>query len=425
MLDLKYLRNHFDEAKTALSRRSSEAAAALEGIWQLDERRRAAQQEVDTLKNERNLVSKEVGQLKAKGGDASEKIGEMKKVGDQIASLDQMLREVEEALEKKALFIPNIPHPSTPDGTSAADNKQVRQYGEPLKYHFKPKTHWDLGTQLGILDFERAAKISGSGFVCHRGLGARLQRALISFMLDLHTQKHGYQEVSPPYLILEKAMVGTGQLPKFAEDMYALRDDPLYLAPTAEVPVTNLYREEILKFEALPLKLCAYTPCFRREAGSAGKDTRGMIRVHQFDKVELVKITRAEDSYDELEKLVVDAEAVLKALELHYRVLLLCAGDMGFSAAKCYDIEVWCPGVDAYLEVSSCSNFESFQARRMSLRYKDAEGKNQTCHTLNGSGTALARLTIALLETHQQADGTVKIPQALRPYMGGLEVIAV
>ncbi len=423
MLDLKYIRENFDAAKASLKRRSDAAAESLEAIRTSDTRRRALQVEIDALKNQRNVVSKEVGQLKSKGEDASAKISAMKEVGDRIAALEIEMRKVEAELEQKALVIPNFPHASVPDGQVAEKNREVRRHGEAGNYAFKPQAHWDLGPKLGILDFERAAKISGSGFVCHRGAGARLQRGLISFMLDLHTQKHGYLEVSPPYLILEKAMVGTGQLPKFAEDMYALKDDPLYLAPTAEVPVTNLYREEILKNEQLPLKLCAYSPCFRREAGAAGKDTRGMIRVHQFDKVELVKIVRPEESYAELEKLVADAEVVLQMLGLHYRVMLLCAGDMGFCAAKCYDIEVWCPGVGAYLEVSSCSNFESFQARRMDLRYKDANGKNQVCHTLNGSGTALARLTIALLETHQQADGTVVIPPALRSHMGGMERI--
>ncbi len=425
MLDLRYIRENFDAAKTSLKRRSDETAQALDSIKVFDEKRRLLQAQVDELKNQRNVVSKEVGQLKAKGGDASEKIFAMKKVGDEITKLDAALNQLEEDLQKKLLFIPNFPHESVPDGSSAAENKEIRSYGEPSSYSFKPKPHWEIGSDLGILDFERVTRISGSGFVCHWGLGARLQRALIHFMLDIHTQKHGYQEVSPPYLILEKAMIGTGQLPKFAEDMYALKDDPLYLAPTAEVPVTNLYRDEILKMDQLPIQLCAYTPCFRREAGSAGKDTRGMIRVHQFDKVELVKIVKPEESYAELEKLVCHAEAILQALELHYRVVLLCAGDMGFSAAKCYDIEVWCPGVGAYLEVSSCSNFESFQARRMNMRYKDANGKNQICHTLNGSGTALARLTIALLETHQQADGTVRIPLALRSYMNGLEMIQI
>jgi seryl-tRNA synthetase len=423
MLDLKYIRDNFDEAKAALNRRSAEAAASLDQIKVIDERRRQLQAEVDAAKNQRNVVSKEVGQLKSKGVDAADKIASMKELGDGIAKLDADLKQLETDLENQLLYIPNFPNNGVPDGGTAEYNKEVRRHGEQKKFDFKPKAHWDLGPALGILDFERAAKISGSGFVCHRGAGARFQRALIQFMLDLHTQKHGYEEIWPPYLILGKAMVGTGQLPKFAEDMYALKDDPLYLAPTAEVPVTNLYREELLKNEQLPLKLCAYTPCFRREAGAAGKDTRGMIRVHQFDKIELVKIVRAEDSYAELEKLVVDAETVLKTLDLHYRVVMLCAGDMGFSAAKCYDIEVWCPGVGGYLEVSSCSNFEGFQARRMNLRYKDANGKNQTCHTLNGSGTALARLTIALLESYQQADGSILVPQPLQPYMGGMERI--
>ena len=425
MLDLKSIRENFDATKAALARRSAEAAQSLDAIRDLDVRRRAIQTQVDGLKNQRNVVSKEVGQLKARGQDATVKVAAMKEVGDQIGALDHELREIEENLEKKMLFIPNCPHSGAPDGGSASENREVRRYGEPARHAFKVKPHWEIGVALGILDFERAAKISGSGFVCHRGVGARLQRGLINFMPDLHTQKHGYTEVWPPYLILEKAMIGTGQLPKFAEDMYALRDDPLYLAPTAEVPVTNLYRDEILKADQLPMKLCAYTPCFRREAGAAGKDTRGMIRVHQFDKVELVKIVQAGESYDELEKLVVDAEAVLQALELHYRVVALCAGDLGFCAAKCYDLEVWCPGVGAYLEVSSCSNFETFQARRMNLRYKDAQGKNHFCHTLNGSGLALARLTIALLETHQQANGHVRIPTALRPCLGGLEEIGV
>lgn len=423
MLDLKYIRENFEAVKTALRRRSSEEAEALNLIQTLDEQRRILHGKIDSLKNQRNVVSKDVGQLKTKGQDASEKIAAMKEVGDRIATLDAELRQTETELEQKLLFLPNLPHSSVPTGSTPVENREITRYGKPLEYSFKPKPHWEIGPALGILDFERATKISGSGFVCHRGLGARLQRALINFMLDLHTQKHGYQEVWPPYLILEKAMIGTGQLPKFIEDMYAIKDDPLYLTPTAEVPITNLYREEILKIDQLPLKLCAYTPCFRREAGAAGKETRGMIRVHQFDKVELVKIVKPEESYSELEKLLTDAEAVLKALELHYRVMLLCTGDMGFCAAKCYDIEVWCPGIETYLEVSSCSNFESFQARRMNLRYKDATGKNQFCHTLNGSGTALARLYIAMLETHQQTDGSIRIPTALQSYVGGTKQI--
>jgi seryl-tRNA synthetase len=419
MLDLKHLRENFDAAAAALARRSKEAAAALAPLRELDARCRALQAEVDALKNQRNVVSKEVGALKAKKQDASAQIAAMKEVGDRIAALDARLREAEAAREEKLLFVPNLPHASVPDGAGAEGNREVRRWGQPATFDFKPKPHWELGEKLGILDLPRAAKISGSGFTCLRGAGARLQRALLDFMLDLHTKRHGYTEVWPPVLINAKAMTGTGQLPKFAEDMYGLKDDALWLAPTAEVPVTNLYRDEILRADQLPVKMCAWTPCFRREAGSAGKDTRGMIRVHQFDKVELVKITAPDKSYEEHESLVREAEAVLQALGVHYRVMLLCAGDMGFCAAKCYDLEIWCPGVNAWLEVSSCSNFEAFQARRMNLRVKDAEGKNQVAHTLNGSGVAFARLNIALLENGQRADGSIAIPEALRPYMGG------
>jgi seryl-tRNA synthetase len=423
MLDLKHLRENFDTVVAALARRSPEAAASLAPIRDLDARCRALQSEVDALKNQRNVVSKEVGMLKAKKQDASAQIAAMKEVGDRIAALDAQLREAEAAREEKLLFVPNTPHASVPDGAGAEGNREVRRWGEAAKFDFKPKPHWEIGEKLEILDLPRAAKVSGSGFVCLRGAGARLQRALLDYMLDLHTKKHGYTEIWPPVLINAKSITGTGQLPKFAEDMYALKDDALYLAPTAEVPVTNLYRDEILLADQLPLKMCAYTPCFRREAGSAGKDTRGMIRVHQFDKVEMVKITSPETSYEEHESLVHDAEAVLQGLGLHYRVLLLCAGDMGFCAAKCYDIEIWCPGVNAWLEVSSCSNFEAFQARRMNLRVKDAQGKNHVAHTLNGSGVAFARLNIAILENFQRADGSVAIPPALQTYMGGLTEI--
>ncbi|MCC7518514.1 MAG: serine--tRNA ligase [Verrucomicrobiae bacterium] len=423
MLDLKHLRENFDAASTALARRSPEAAAALAPIRDLDARCRALQIEVDALKNHRNVASKEVGARKAKGQDASAQIAAMKEVGERIASLDAQLREAEAAREEKLLFVPNLPHTSVPDGAGAEGNREVRRWGAPAQFDFAPKPHWELGEKLGILDLPRAAKISGSGFACLRGAGARLQRALLDFMLDLHTKQHGYTEVWPPVLINAKAMTGTGQLPKFAEDMYALKDDPLWLAPTAEVPVTNLYRNEILRIDQLPIKMCAWTPCFRREAGAAGKDTRGMIRVHQFDKVELVKIVAPDQSYEEHESLVRDAEAVLQALGLCYRVMLLCAGDLGFCAAKCYDLEIWCPGVNAWLEVSSCSNFEAFQARRMNLRVKDAEGRNAMAHTLNGSGVAFARLNIALLENYQRADGGVVVPEALRPYMDGLAEI--
>jgi len=310
-----------------------------------------------------------------------------------------------------------------PTGKDAADNPEVRRWGHKPEFAFKPKPHWEIGEALDILDFPRAAKISGSGFILYKGAGARLERGLINFLLDLHTREHGYTEVFPPFLINRNAMIGTGQLPKFEEDMYRLRDDELYLAPTAEVPVSNMYREETLRHDQLPIYYCAYTPCFRREAGAAGKETRGMIRVHQFDKVEMVKFTHPDTSYDELEKMAANAEKVLQLLGLHYRVILLCTGDMGFASAKTYDIEVWAPGQDAYLEVSSCSNCEDFQSRRANVRFKDKDGKTKFVHLLNGSGTALARLYVALLETYQQADGSLLLPEILAPYLGGMRKI--
>jgi len=422
MLDIKLIRDNPDAVKAGLSRRDPALGEAVDRIRKIDEGRRKIIVETEALKNRRNVVSKEIGQLKSKGQDASGPTADMKKVGDDIAALDQKLREADEALHRELLLLPNLPHESVPVGDAAA-NREVRTWGKKTKFEFKPKAHWEIGEKLGILDFKGGAKISGSGFFCFRKGGARLERALIQLMLDIHGRDHGYTEISPPFLINEASMIGTGQLPKFAVDMYGLKDDPLYLAPTAEVPLTNLHREEILKEEQLPIRYCAYTPCFRREAGSAGKDTRGMIRVHQFDKVELVKIVRPESSYDELEQLLLNAETILHVLNLHYRVVLLSSGDMGFGAAKCYDIEVWCPGVGAYLEVSSCSNFEAFQARRMNLRYKGADGKNHFCHTLNGSGTALARLFIALVENYQQADGSIALPEALEPYMGSEHII--
>jgi len=421
MLDIRKIRENPDFFRERLARRNSGDEQFLDQILNLDVQRRKCLQENEALKSERNRVSKEIGALKAKGVDISEISAQMKKLGDNIGHNDQTLSDMETALNDILLRIPNINHDSVPIGKGAEDNRIERIIGQPATFDFKPRPHWEIGTQLGLIDLEAATKISGSGFIVFKGAGARLERALINYLLDLHTTQHGYTEVSPPFLVRGESMVGTSQLPKFIEDMYRVDDvPPLYLVPTAEVPVTNLHREEIVAADRLPIRYAAYTPCFRREAGSAGKDTRGMIRVHQFDKVELVHVVTPEESYQTLEILVGHAERVLKDLGLHYRVVSLCTGDIGFGAAKCYDLEVWAPGVGAWLEVSSCSNFEDFQARRMNLRYKNSEGKNIFCHTLNGSGVALPRLFIALLETYQQADGHVYVPEPLRPYLGGL-----
>jgi seryl-tRNA synthetase len=420
MLDIRKIRDNPDFFRERLGRRNAGDELAIAQVLQLDEKRRKLLQQSEALKGERNRASKEIGAIKAKGGDVSEKSAQMKAVGEQIAALDRELTGLETEQTDLLLRIPNTPQDSVPVGKTAADNRIERVVGEPAKFDFQPKPHWEIATQLGLLDFDAATKISGSGFIVYRAQGARLQRALINYLLELHTTQHGYTEISPPFLVRGESMVGTSQLPKFAEDMYRVPEEPpLYLIPTAEVPVTNLHREEIVPEAKLPISYAAYTPCFRREAGSAGKDTRGITRVHQFDKVELVHITRPEDSAATHEILVGHAEKVLQELGLHYRVVTLCTGDMGFGAAKCYDIEVWAPGVGAWLEVSSCSNFEDFQARRMNLRYKSGEGKNIFCHTLNGSGVALPRLFIALLETYQQADGHVALPPVLRPYFGG------
>jgi seryl-tRNA synthetase len=423
MLDIKLIREKPDFVRERLATRGDADEARIAEIAALDEQRRKFLAEADNLKSERNRVSKEIGALKSKGQVASAQMAAMRQVGDRIASLDQQVAGIDSKLQDILLVIPNLPHASVPVGKDAGDNREVRRWGEPAKLAFKPKPHWELGEKLGILDFPRAAKISGSGFILYKEAGARLERGLINFMLDLHTREHGYTEVSPPFLINRQAMIGTGQLPKFEEDMYRLRDDELYLAPTAEVPVANIHRDEIFREEQLPVNYCAYTPCFRREAGAAGKETRGMIRVHQFDKVELIRFCKPETSYDELEKMVGHAEKVLQLLGLHYRVVLLCTGDMGFASAKTYDIEVWAPGQNAYLEVSSCSNCEDFQARRAGVKFKDAGGKNRFVHILNGSGTALARLYVALLETYQQPDGSVKLPEILRPYVAGMAEI--
>ena len=418
MLDIKLIRENPDFVRDGLATRNSPVDIA--EVLALDERRRAAITEADQLKDTRNDVSRQIGVLKKAGQDTSEIQRQTREIGEKIAALDNAVREIEAQQEKLMLAIPNLPHASVPRGRDAADNVVVRQWGQPRQFDFAPQDHVAIGERLGLFDFDRAARIAGAGFPLFTGLGARLERALIQFMLDMHTTQHGYTEIAPPHLVTTAAMTGTGQLPKMADDMYHASRDDLWLIPTAEVPVTNLYRDEIIR-APLPLKYVAYTPCFRREAGSAGKETRGLIRVHQFDKVELVKFVPPETSYDELEALVRDVEHVLQTLELPYRVLQLCSGDMSFAAAKCYDIELWAPGHNGWLEDSSCSNFEAFQARRANIRWKNAHGKTEFVHTLNGSGLALSRLYVALLENGQQADGSVVLPAAIRPYMGGLE----
>ncbi len=417
MFDVKLIRENPEAVLEALRFRRS--PVDIRQVLDLDARRRDAITRADALKAERNAVSKKIGELKRAGQDTSDIQARTKAIGEEIAALDAAAREAEAEQTRLLLAIPNVPHASVPRGPDASCNVVDRTWGAPRSFDFAPKTHIELGETLGLFDFPRATKLTGAGFALLRGPGARLQRALIQYMLDLHTQKHGYTEILPPYLVNTATMTGTGQLPKMADDMYHCEVDDLWLIPTAEVPVTNLHRDEIIR-APLPLKYVAFTPCFRREAGAAGKDTRGLARVHQFDKVELVKFVPPESSYDELEKLVADAEEVLQTLGLHYRVLRLCDGDMSFAAAKCYDLELWAPGHNGWLEVSSCSNFEAFQARRASIRWKNpATGKTEFVHTLNGSGVALPRLVIALLENHQQADGTVLLPEPLRPYLGG------
>jgi seryl-tRNA synthetase len=421
MLDIRKIRENPDFYRERLARRHSGDEKFLDQILNLDAQRRKCLQENEALKSERNRVSKEIGVLKAKGVDITAVSAQMKKLGDDISQNDQTLAGMETALTDILLRIPNVNHDTVPVGKGPEDNRIERVIGQPAEFDFKPRPHWEIGAQLGLIDLEAATKISGSGFIVFKGAGARLERALINYLLDLHTTQHGYTEVSTPFVVRGESMVGTSQLPKFAEDMYRIEEEPpLYLIPTAEVPVTNLHREEILAPGQLPVRYVGYTPCFRRESGSAGKDTRGMLRVHQFDKVEMVHIVKPEESYTALEDMVGHAERALKDLGLHYRVVSLCTGDIGFGAAKCYDLEVWAPGVGAWLEVSSCSNFEDFQARRMNLRCKNSEGKNIFCHTLNGSSFGMARLFIALLETYQQADGHVFVPEPLRPYLGGL-----
>jgi len=422
MLDLKLIRKNYEEVRKRLLLRGEEYAKLLDKVYQIDHQKRKLQKEVEELRALLNRKSKEYGKLKREGKEDENLKEELANIKAKLQELEQELKRLEEELNYYLLRIPNLPHPSVPVGKDENDNVEVRRWGEPPKFDFEPKPHWELGEKLGILDFERGAKLSGSRFVVKKGLGAKLVRALINFMLDLHTSK-GYEEVYVPHLVKPEILIGTGQLPKFEEDLFKCERDNLYLIPTAEVPLTNLHREEILDGEELPIYYTAYTPCYRREAGSYGRDVKGLIRLHQFDKVELVKITRQEDSYDELEKLVRDAEKVLQELELPYRVVELCTGDLGFSAAKTYDIEVWMPSYNRYREISSCSNCEDFQARRMKLRYKTKDGKKFLCHTLNGSGLAVGRTLAAILENYQQEDGSVVIPKALRPYLGGVEVI--
>jgi seryl-tRNA synthetase len=423
MLDIRLLREKPDFVRERLATRSEDLSAQVDEVLAVDAERRRAETELQRVNAERNRLSKEIGILRSRGEPTADLETRVRAIAAEIAQQSEEVTEADEKQRNLLLNIPNLPHLQAPIGKSADDNPVVREWGEKPAFDFPPSDHVDLATTLKLIDFERAAKISGSGFVCFTNLGARLQRGLLQFLVDLHTAEHGYIEVSPPFLVRREAMIGTTQLPKFEHEMcYGLEADQLFLIPTAEVPVTNLHREETLALAELPKKYVAYTPCFRREAGAAGKDTRGLIRIHQFDKVELVKITTPATSYSELETLTANAEKVLRVLGLHYRVIELCTGDLGFGAAKTYDIEVWSPGQGRYLEVSSCTNFEDFQARRMSLKYKDADGKNHLCHTINGSGTALPRLFVALTETYQQANGTIRLPEPLHDYLGLKEI---
>ena len=420
MIDIKKLRDEFDKTAAELARRGVEKER-LEKARDLDAKRRALVGETEQLKAKRNAASKEIGAIAKAGGDIAAAKEEMRKVGDRIAEIDKELAQVEMELRETLLMIPNIPAPEIPTGMDSQANVVVRKVGEWKDPDFKILDHMTVGEKLGIFDFPRGVKLTGTGFPIILGQGAKLQRALIQYMLDLHCQKQGYTEMLPPFVVNSDSMTGTGQLPKFAEDLYHCQIDDFWLIPTAEVPVTNYYRDDILDGKKLPIKLTAYTPCFRREAGSAGKMTRGMLRVHQFDKVEMVNFLHPDTSFQQLEILVKEAEDVLTGLGLHFRVLQLCSGDMGFSAAKCYDLELWAPGEQQWLEVSSCSCFTDYQARRLNCRFKDADGKTKLVHTLNGSGVALPRLMVALLEQHQNADGSVTIPEVLRPYMNGQE----
>ena len=423
MLELSRVRSNLDQVRRALRDRGS-SEEELGEFEAFDQERRQAITEAEQLKARRNQTNAEVGRLKKEGKDASHLFSEMKEVSARIKQLDQRAQELDQQMSDFLLRIPNIPHESVPVGASQADNQEVRRWGDPPKFGFEPKTHWDLGPELGILDFERAARMTGARFAVYRGIGARLERALASFMLDIHTKEHGYQEILPPFLVNTASLVGTAQLPKFAEDLFKLEGTDFWLIPTAEVPVTNFHRDETLDPKLLPLKYAAWTPCFRSEAGSHGKDTRGIVRQHQFQKVELVKFVRPEESYDELESLTRNAETILQRLGLPYRVVVLSTGDLGFASAKTYDLEVWLPGLGGFKEISSCSNCEAFQARRAGIRYRlPGKSKSDYVHTLNGSGLAIGRTWMAIVENFQQADGTVLIPEALRPYLDGRERI--
>lgn len=425
MLDLKRIRNNPEEIKKQLLNRGEDfELSIIDEVVSLDEKRRKILVEVEALKNKRNQDSGEIAKIKRAGGNADTLVVEMKQVSDNIKQYDIQLSEINDKIEYIMLRIPNIPNPAVPEGKLDEDNVEIRRWMEPTKFKFQPRAHWDIGTNLNILDFERGGKVAGSRFTFYRGLGARLERAIVSYYLDFHTEKHGYEEILPPYMVNRTSMIGTGQLPKFEEDAFRVANNDFFLIPTAEVPVTNFYRNEVLKGEDLPIKHVAYSACFRAEAGSAGRDTRGIIRQHQFNKVELVKFAKPEQSYDELEKLTNDAEDVIKGLKIPYRVVKICKGDLGFTAALKYDIEVWMPSYNRYVEISSCSNFEDFQARRVNIKYKETpKDKPKYIHTLNGSGVAIGRTVAAILENYQQDDGSVLIPEVLKPYMGGREVI--
>ncbi|WP_158738364.1 serine--tRNA ligase [Alteribacillus sp. YIM 98480] len=423
MLDVKRLRNNFNEVKQKLDKRG-ENISEIDKFQELDEKRRTLIQKTEELKQRRNTVSQQVAQLKREKKDADDLIKETKEVSADIKSLDEELKQVEEMLNHLMLRVPNIPHESVPYGEDETDNEEIRQWGEIPSFLFEAKAHWELADELQMMDFERASKVTGSRFVFYKGAGAKLERALINFMMDLHEEEHGYEELLPPYMVNRDSMTGTGQLPKFEEDAFQIKEEDYFLIPTAEVPVTNLYRDEILQADDLPIAYAAYSACFRSEAGSAGRDTRGLIRQHQFNKVELVRFVKPEDSYEELETLTGHAEKVLQLLELPYRVMNMCSGDLGFTAAKKYDIEVWLPSYLDFKEISSCSNFEDFQARRANIRFKrDKKSKTEFVHTLNGSGLAIGRTVAAIMENYQQEDGSIKIPQVLRSYMGSKEYI--